>query len=129
MPCHRRTTPLVHAAPAAYVYPGSSRSAFSYVFNNTPATFQQANAFCKAAGAYLVTYLNQAEQADVESYYISNGYLLPSFHKAYWMGLSADGTIVNAAAGKNTRAVPKQVPWQWMDGKVFSQYTYQHWGW
>ncbi len=71
----------------------------------------------------------QAEQADVESYYINNGYLLPTFHKAYWLGLSADGAIVASATGNNNRPVPRMVPWQWMDGKVFSQYTYQHWGW
>ena len=111
------------------MYAASSKAGSTYIFNNTPATFAQASAYCKAAGAYLATYLNQAEQADVESYYINNGYIMPSFHKAYWLGLSADGAIVNQATGKNLQAVPKMVNWQWMDGKVFSSFTYQHWGW
>lgn len=71
----------------------------------------------------------QAEQADVEAYYINNGYMLPNFHKAYWLGLSADGAIVASATGKNDKPVPRMVSWQWMDGKVFSKFTYQHWGW
>ncbi len=32
-------------------------------------------------------------QKEVEEYYISHGYILPSYHKQYWMGLNSSGSI------------------------------------
>ena len=29
-----------------------------------------------------------AEQADAEQYFINQGYILPGFHKTYWLGLT-----------------------------------------
>jgi hypothetical protein len=29
-------------------------------------------------------------QAEVEQYYINKGYLIPNFHKNYWLGLTTD---------------------------------------
>ncbi len=34
-----------------------------------------------------------AVQAEVESFYINNGYMFPSFHKFYWMGLRAANSL------------------------------------
>jgi hypothetical protein len=31
-------------------------------------------------------------QAEVEQFYISSGFLIPIFHKAYWMGLVSNTT-------------------------------------
>jgi hypothetical protein len=38
-------------------------------------------------GAHLATYTSAQEQNEVEAFFASNGYLLPTFHQAYWLGL------------------------------------------
>lgn len=53
-------------------------------------------------------------QADVEAFFTSAGYLLPSYHKAYWLGISA------LTWGN----------WRWTDPTAgsFSAARYRHWG-
>jgi hypothetical protein len=41
-------------------------------------------------GAHLAAFTTLEEQAEVESRFAGMGYLLPAFHKAYWLGLVAD---------------------------------------
>jgi hypothetical protein len=55
-------------------------------------------------------------QVEVESFYITSGYLLPAFHKLYWMGLAA-----------TNRTWPS---FKWMDRSLAppSTSTYSHWG-
>jgi hypothetical protein len=57
-----------------------------------------------------------AAQVEVESYYITSGFLLPAFHKLYWMGLDA-----------TNRSWPS---FKWMDRSLPapSASTYSHWG-
>jgi hypothetical protein len=31
-------------------------------------------------------------QAEVEDYYVRRGYLIPNYHKVYWMGLTTNAT-------------------------------------
>ena len=51
------------------------------------------------------------EQTEVETYFIRQGYLLPKYHKSYWMGLRAT-----------------QWPnFAWIDNTV-NKTSYQHWG-
>ena len=42
----------------------------TYIFNNTPHNFIQAEQTCNDQGGHLVTYMNHAEQKEVEAYYI-----------------------------------------------------------
>lgn len=49
---------------------------------------------CGGVRLYLCSLLHvsrydAAEQAEVESYFISTGRLLPNFHHSYWLGLRA----------------------------------------
>jgi hypothetical protein len=55
-----------------------------------------------------------APQADVEQYFITNGYLFPEFNQHYWMGL-------NASVGAG--------PWNWISPDVPSSQigSYRHW--
>jgi hypothetical protein len=32
-------------------------------------------------------------QAEVEEFYTSRGYLIPNFHKVYWMGLTSNSSM------------------------------------
>jgi hypothetical protein len=43
---------------------------------------------CQAAGGHLATFSSREEQLDVEQGLADTGYLLPSFHKQYWIGLT-----------------------------------------
>ncbi len=59
-------------------------------------------------------WLCMAPQADVEQYYITNGFLFPEFNQHYWMGL-------NASTGAG--------PWNWISPDVPSSQigSYRHW--
>lgn len=80
---------ILHAAIAAYEYVSNSGS--TYLLNISAATYEEARASCDDNGAYLTSFLAQSEQAEVEQHYISSGFLIPTFHKAYWMGLRVRG--------------------------------------
>jgi hypothetical protein len=56
-----------------------------------------------------------AAQAEVESYFISNSYVMPTFHKMYWMG--------------GVSSVAKYPNFSWIDGSAgIYPSTYQNWG-
>jgi hypothetical protein len=42
--------------------------------------------YCNTLGGHLASWNSQAEQTEVEGYWIKAGLLLPLFHKAYWIG-------------------------------------------
>jgi hypothetical protein len=64
-----------------------------------------------------VAYSNLAEQQAVESCFIQQGYMLPSFHKFYWMGLK---TGIPGTRWPN---------FTWIDREnVIYMGNYQHWG-
>jgi hypothetical protein len=58
-----------------------------YVFAGQPMGGAAAQEFCAAHGADLATFFSLLEQADAEDYLVSQGVLLPAFHRAYWIGL------------------------------------------
>ena len=70
-------------------YYTSDKFSATYIFNSTMANFTDAENFCRYSGGHLVSWRSRAEQAEVESYYMNNGYMFPTFHRFYWMGLSA----------------------------------------
>jgi hypothetical protein len=43
-------------------------------------------------------------QSDVEQYYVSSGFLIPSFHTSYWLGLQVGWA--GAGAGARTQELP-----------------------
>jgi hypothetical protein len=44
---------------------------------------------CNNIGAHLAAFVSLEEQAEVETIFTAAGYLLPAFHKAYWLGLTS----------------------------------------
>jgi hypothetical protein len=47
---------------------------------------------CNDLGGHLAYFSNLAEQQEVEQYHISNGYLLPTYTPAYWIGMRTNKT-------------------------------------
>jgi hypothetical protein len=72
----------------AYYYNSTRGSTF--IYNTTATRWQDAEQSCRDNGGHLVTHTSFKEQAEVESYYIGAGLLLPSYHRFYWMGLKAE---------------------------------------
>jgi hypothetical protein len=82
--------------------------------------FSDAEASCQNQGGHLTSYQSEAEQAEVEQYYIKNGYLFPTFagHQFYWMGLNASFWPSTGFA-----------KFHWLDRSPGpNNSTYQHWG-
>ena len=98
---------------AGYYYNASNGN--TYIFNASYAMFDEAQTTCKARGGHLVAWTSYKEQAEVEGYFSSNGYLMPTYHQIYWMGLRVNGSR------------PK---FGWLDPTVDppSYRTYSHWG-
>ncbi len=99
--------------PPAYL---SKFTGNSFSLHTTPLTQPEAEAHCISQASHLATYLNVEEQVEVEAYYVQAGFLLPDFHKVYWMGLDS-----------NVKDWPK---FRWMDRAVPgpNDDTYRHWG-
>ena len=87
---------------------------YQYIWNTQPMNFSAAEQYCNDNGGHLAAYRTLAEQKDAETYFKSNGLLLPTFHRAYWIGLQSD-------------VWPK---FYWLDSVTPnpSSSTYQHWG-
>jgi hypothetical protein len=58
----------------------------TFYLNTSYVNQSVAEAACAANGAHLAAYTSAQEQADVEKHFISNGYLLPAYHRSYWIG-------------------------------------------
>ncbi len=95
-PCHHcdslpaspaRTSP---AAPGNYEFLASNGKL--YLLSTFKRTLADAEAFCQTQGGHLVGYRSASEQRMVEQQFISDGYLLPAFHGAYYVGLADNGT-------------------------------------
>lgn len=71
------------AAAAALVAPAFTAPSTGNTFflNTSYMNFSSAESACAASGGHLASYLSQQEQAEVEQFYIKNGYLLPAFHR------------------------------------------------
>jgi hypothetical protein len=68
-------------------YDNGSYTKHRYCINTTKSTFSEAQGSCNLIGGHLVAYQDMTEQRDVEMWFQDQGYLLPNFHKFYWMGL------------------------------------------
>jgi hypothetical protein len=94
----------------------SAVSGYEFTLYTTPMNHSAAERECTANGGHLASYTSGQEQRDVEQYYISSFWLLPAWHKAYWIGLSTE----------STRSWPR---FQWLDGTPGpDNMTYLHWG-
>jgi hypothetical protein len=89
----------------------------TYILNTTATEYWAAEAVCNVHGGHLVAYSDLAEQQQVEQCFISQGTLLPAYHKFYWMGL---------ATGNYGAKWPN---FTWIDhNKAIYVGQYQHWG-
>jgi hypothetical protein len=89
----------------------------TYLLNTTRATFDDAEATCNRYGGHLVGYSSLAEQRAVEQCFTNTGFLLPNFHKFYWMGLR---TGFSGAQWPN-------FTWIDLESAIYMG-DYQHWG-
>lgn len=81
------TTEFPTAATGRRRLTQSANTGHTYMLNTTATTMPDASATCNSYGGQLVAYKSLREQQDVESYFLSLGVLLPTFHKTYWTGL------------------------------------------
>jgi hypothetical protein len=101
-----------------YQYNATTNNTF--IFTPVVKNFTDAEASCVAQGGHLASYASEAEQAEVEKYYVSNGYMFPTFpgHAFYWLGL-------NTSFWPST-GFPK---FSWLDREPGpNASTYSHWG-
>jgi hypothetical protein len=68
----------------------SQASGNTFRLNLVLADARTAGMMCLQQGGHLASYSSLAEQAEVEGFYVQRGYLLPGFHKFYWMSLTSD---------------------------------------
>jgi hypothetical protein len=87
------------------------------IFTNAT-SFDHAEKACNTQGGHLASYATPGEQAEVERYMVEQGYLIPSFHQSYWIGLN---TTAPGASSRNN--------WTWVDcSEPPSMTTYTAWG-
>jgi hypothetical protein len=113
------TPPRPPAAPGAYYY-NSTRTNCTYLLNTTAATFAAANAACNRAGGHLVSFTSFVEQQDVELHFTNRGALIPTGHRAYWIGLLATNATTNATSWPTFRWLDSAAP-------VPVEATWGHW--
>jgi hypothetical protein len=138
--------PSPPAAPkiTACTPPGSLHQ---YHFNSARLTFAQAEAACNTLGGHLVSYANLTDQTAAEQCFINNSALLPTFHRAYWMGLRIGehakptaavracpqpGSCSQLALSRPADAEPDAALWPnftWVDHTWATNVGgFQHWG-
>jgi hypothetical protein len=59
----------------------------TFVLNTTMANFSEASRTCNMYGWHLAMFDDAIEQNQVEGFFATSSYLLPTFHQQYWMGL------------------------------------------
>jgi hypothetical protein len=91
----------------------------TYILNTNKMSQTAAEGYCVDQGGHLVAYATETEQRDIEGYFYRSGFLFPTYHVLYWMGLIA----------KPVRA-PNVGNFYWNDAAVKppSAETYQRWG-
>lgn len=73
------------AAPLSATYQSSAGNTF--VLNTTMLNFTEASRSCNMYGWHLAMFDSRQEQNEVEAFFTSSSYLLPTFHRQFWMGL------------------------------------------
>jgi hypothetical protein len=100
-----RPFPRTPAAPLSAVYQSTAGNTF--VLNTTMLNFTEASRSCNMYGWHLATFDSRNEQNEVEAFFTSSSYLLPTFHRQFWMGLiKRDGSS-----------------WSFMDPSINTNYT------
>jgi hypothetical protein len=115
------------ARPASAHNAATTAGADGYIYNSTTGTFlfnvsyqgfASAEQACKDNGGHLASFKSEAEQAEVEAYYTSMGYMFPAFHRFYWMGLNTSAWPITGLPTFN-----------WLDKSPGpDNMTYEHWG-
>jgi hypothetical protein len=116
LPRHAHASAPCRAAPGYQkLYKGGTTDN-SYVLNTVMLNQSDAELACNNVGGRLASWSTQAEQYEVELFYLSNGYLIPNYHRSYWMGLTS------------TPADPTY--FTWIDGTPAPgiDRRYAHWG-
>ena len=113
-----------HLASYADIFEQVRRLAEVSVWPCCLATLRHCHDACLLSVSVDGALLGLVLQGEVEAYFIEQGNLLPSFHKAYWLGL--------AAASQQTPKPAAGTPyggWRWLDFlPPPSKSTYTHWG-
>lgn len=61
----------------------------TFTLYTTQATQAEAETACREEGGHLASFGSYDEQVEMEFAFMNRGYLLPGFHKSYWMGLNS----------------------------------------
>jgi hypothetical protein len=86
-----------------------------FTFMTVNVTQARGQALCNDIGGHLASYVSQDEQTEMEFAFVNSGYLLPSYHKNYWIGL--------------TTTADTWPQFDWLDRNVPSpSQGYAHWG-
>jgi hypothetical protein len=80
------TAPPGPAAPGVFYYT-SNKTNSNYTLNTSPASYADANLWCQDNGGNLASYGSLAEHREVEQHFVKAGFLFPTFHKHYWLGV------------------------------------------
>ena len=113
--CGSRAIFMCRKLSAAGFYYNASNG-HTYIFNASLASFDEAEATCRRAGAHLTSYGSYQEQAELEGWAVGSGFLLPDFHRFYWLGLNTSGS----------EAWPD---FRWIDHSAGpGNSSYEHWG-
>jgi hypothetical protein len=144
------STAAACAAPGIYYY-SSEVTNNTYILNQFVSNFTKAQEFCTDNGGHLAAFSSLEEQQEVEGYYIEMGYLLPTYHKSYYIGTRrpaprvagrriwpafccypgrpgpmADSAHRPKTAGAYQRTRPD---WIWLNPLVtWNETSYKHWG-
>jgi hypothetical protein len=116
--CNSTRAPFICRRPGSDGYHYNSTTGGTFLLNVSYQGFAAAQQTCKDNGGHLASFSSEAEQAEVEKYYASQGFLFPSFHKFYWMGLNTSEWPIEGTAN-----------FSWWDKSPGpNNETYSHWG-
>jgi hypothetical protein len=73
--------------PGAAPWYTANATGYTFYLNTTEVDSAAAEESCKRNGGHLAAYISLEEQAEVEHFYTTKGYLMPKFHQIYWTGL------------------------------------------
>lgn len=65
----------------------------TYYFNTTMTTFADAERSCMNNGGHIAGFSSEAEQLEVEGFFMSQGYIIKTWHNNYWYGATTNSTL------------------------------------
>jgi hypothetical protein len=103
----------------------------TYTLNTSFVSQADAQKQCACTGGHLVSYTSLDEQQQIEAYYLDKGWLLPTFHRRYWIGLNAT-TPASTSPATVTAGQLQTSParFAWLDKSAGMPYgkAYAQWG-